>query len=96
MFLVDMNFNDMSKITPELTDLHRNYLAKEYKANNLMFGGRKEPRTGGIIISKHSNKGELVSLLESDPFVQAGAASYFITEFIPVMASEAYEAVLAS
>jgi uncharacterized protein YciI len=95
MYLVDMSFTDMTKITPELTNKHKLYLEKEYKTNNLMFGGRKVPRTGGILISQHANKHELKQVLNSDPFVKSGAVSYSITEFIPVMASKAYENIIA-
>jgi len=95
MYLVDMSFTDMTKITAELTNKHKLYLEKEYKTNNLMFGGRKVPRTGGILISQHANKHELKQVLNSDPFVKSGAVSYSITEFIPVMASKAYENIIA-
>jgi len=95
MYLVDMSFIDMTKITPELTDQHKSYLQKEYKSNNLVFGGRKVPRTGGILISQHANEHELKQVLNSDPFVQSGAVTYAITEFIPVMASKAYENIIA-
>lgn len=95
MFLVDMNFTNMEKITPELTGKHKNYLEKEYQKNKLMFGGRKVPRTGGILISMHSSEQELVQVLESDPFIKSGAASYSITEFTPVMASKGFANILA-
>ena len=95
MYLVDMSFTDMAKITPELTNKHKSYLEKEYKSNKLMFGGRKVPRTGGILISQHANEHELKQVLNSDPFVKSGAVSYSITEFIPVMASKAYENTVA-
>ncbi len=42
----------------------------------------------------HSNESELQSVLESDPLIQSGAVTYSITEFIPVMASQAYENVI--
>lgn len=51
MFLVDMTFTNMNKITPELTQQHKLYLEQEYKSNKLMFGGRKVPRTGSIVIT---------------------------------------------
>lgn len=95
MYLVDMSFTDMAKITPELTDKHKRYIEQEYKANKLMFGGRKVPRTGGILISQHASEQELKQVLNSDPFVKSGAVTYSITEFIPVMASKAYENVVA-
>lgn len=94
MFLVDMQFTDLEKITPELTDAHRAYLAAQYQNNQLMFGGRKVPRTGGILLSLHQDKAELVAMLEADPFKQSGAVSYSITEFVPVMAAPKYAEVL--
>lgn len=87
MFLVDMCFNDMTKITPELSALHRSYLEQHYQSNQFLFGGRKVPRTGGIIISRHSNEAELREILAADPFIRSGAVSYTITEFSPVMAA---------
>ena len=94
MFLVDMVFIDMDKITEELTGKHKRYLEKEYQSNKLMFGGRKVPRTGGILISKHATAEELKQVLDLDPFISSGAVSYTITEFIPVMASEEYAHIL--
>ncbi|KZN54684.1 hypothetical protein N474_17395 [Pseudoalteromonas luteoviolacea CPMOR-2] len=94
MFLVDMNFVDLEKITPELTEQHKCYLAKQYEANTLMFGGRKVPRTGGILISMHDNEQQIKEVLASDPFVQSGAVTYAITEFVPVMASRDYAHLL--
>jgi len=95
MFLVDMNFTDMGKVTPELTTQHRDYLANEYRLNNLIFGGRKEPRTGGILLSKHHNIEALTQILNEDPFVKSGAATYAITEFTPVMASDEFNHILS-
>ena len=95
MYLVDMSFTNMAIITPELTTEHKCYLEKEYQSNKLMFGGRKVPRTGGILISQHANEDELKQVLNSDPFIKSGAVSYSIIEFIPVMASKAFENIIA-
>lgn len=94
MFLVDMTFTDMEKITAELTIQHKNYLEQEYQSNKLIFGGRKVPRTGGVLISQHASEEELKQVLDSDPFIKSGAVSYSITEFIPVMASKDYTQIL--
>ena len=37
MYLVDMSFTDMAKITPELTDKHKSYLEQEYKWGDTYF-----------------------------------------------------------
>jgi len=94
MFLVNMTFINMDKITPELTAQHRSHIEKEYLKNKLMFGGRKVPRTGGILISKHSSQKALEIVMNNDPFILSGAVSYDIIEFIPVMASGEYKQVL--
>lgn len=94
MFLVDMKFLDMDKITVELTQQHKAYLERQYQSNTLLFGGRKVPRTGGILLSQHATEQELRQVLDADPFIQSGAVSYSITEFIPVMASKDYTQIL--
>ncbi|MFT4926175.1 MAG: hypothetical protein ACI8WB_002273 [Phenylobacterium sp.] len=95
MFLVDMNFVNKEKITPELTAQHQAHLGKEYQADKLMFGGRKAPRLGGVIVSKHSNETELRQVFDVDPLITSGAANYSITEFEPVMAPEKFEFLFA-
>ncbi|MFC0119075.1 YciI family protein [Pseudoalteromonas xiamenensis] len=95
MFFVDMTFTDVEQITPELTERHRAYLGKQYESGKLMFGGRKVPRSGGILISQHESKEDLTEILNADPFIQSGLVTYTITEFVPVMASQAYEHLVA-
>lgn len=94
MFLIDFVFNDLASITPELTQSHRDYLQTEYSKNTLMFGGRKEPRTGGIVLSKHDNREDLETFLKQDPFITSGVASYSIVEFLPMMASNEFKLIL--
>lgn len=90
MFLVDLNFIDLQKVTPELTERHRDYLAEEFDRGSLLFGGRKNPRTGGIIISRHPSIEAVKQVFDADPFVTSGAAEYAITEFFPVLAAKEY------
>lgn len=96
MFLIDMEFTKPDLITPDLTTKHRLYLSAEYEKGNLMFGGRKRPRTGGIILSQHQSRSAVDALLQNDPFIRAGVARYTITEFEPVMAAHAYSALLSA
>ncbi|WP_444930830.1 YciI family protein [Microbulbifer sp. SSSA002] len=90
VFLVDMHFKDMEKLTPELTAEHRLYLEEEYKSGSLLFGGRKNPRTGGVIVSRHNSEEALRRVLDEDPFIKSGVAVYSLIEFEPVMASEQF------
>lgn len=99
MFLVNMDFNNMKTITPELRQQHRDYLALEYERNHLIFGGRKIPDIGvlpgGIILSQHETREALQRCLAHDPFIKSGDVSYTITEFTPVMAANDYQHILS-
>ncbi len=96
MFVVDMTFVDVNQITAELTAQHRNYLQSQYASGQLMFGGRKVPRTGGMLFSLHQDKNELIAILDADPFIQSGLVQYHISEIVPVMASADYQHLLMS
>ena len=95
MFLVDMTFVDLAKLTPELTEQHKGYLSKEYESGKLMFGGRKIPRTGGLLLSRHDNEAQLKEMLNADPFVVNGVVTFSITIFEPVMAAADFKQLLS-
>ena len=90
MFLIDVKFTVPDKITPELTARHRKHLATEYATGNLLVGGPKVPRIGGVILSCHSSLKKVVRLMESDPLVVANLAEFTVTEFKPLMANEKF------
>jgi uncharacterized protein YciI len=45
--------------------------------------GRKNPRTGGVIISQLKDRNQLENILKNDPFYIHEIAEYEIIEFIP-------------
>lgn len=95
MFLIDFQFVDVNALTEELTQAHRNHLSSAYEDGELLFGGPKVPRSGGIILSMHKEREKLEALLNADPMVKAQQARYEITEFKPVFASPAQKQVIA-
>jgi Uncharacterized protein conserved in bacteria len=64
---------------------HRAFLEQQYAIGHFLLSGRKEPRTGGVILATMASKLQLEQLLKEDPFAQAGVAEYQIIEFIPTM-----------
>lgn len=94
MFLIDITFNNVENISAELTQAHRNYLQRFYDEQILLFGGRKVPRTGGIMLAQGIDKTRLHSLMDEDPLIAKGYASYTIIEFHPVMAGLEYRTLL--
>ncbi|WP_374354618.1 YciI family protein [Chitinimonas sp.] len=87
MFLIEMDFTAPLDMVDKYIVAHREYLSGHYAQGQLFFGGRKVPRTGGIIISKHQSREEVERIFSFDPLVLASLASYTVKEFDPVMFS---------
>jgi len=87
LFVVSLEYKVPLKKVDEHLSAHRNFLEECYKNNTFIASGKKEPRTGGIIIASAKDKETLESILIKDPFKQHDIANYEITEFIPTMCS---------
>jgi uncharacterized protein YciI len=64
---------------------HRSFLERHYASGHFLLSGRKEPRTGGVILAKAKNRDEVEAIIRSDPFYVAQTAEYEIVEFTPTM-----------
>nr|WP_321258762.1 YciI family protein [uncultured Pseudodesulfovibrio sp.] len=94
MFIVSLTYIcDLTEIDRFLNE-HVAYLKEEYTRGHFIASGRKNPRTGGIILAKAESRTELNTILEKDPFHREKLAKYDIQEFIPTMATEGLEALL--
>ena len=83
MFIVSLSYiKPLSEIEPHLP-AHIDYLDRHYAAGTFLLSGRKEPRTGGVIIMRAGNRAQAEAVIAEDPFYQAGLAEYQITQFIP-------------
>lgn len=88
MFLILLNYiKPLENVDPLVGD-HRKFLERHYANGNFLLSGRKEPRTGGVILAKARNKAEVENILKEDPFYSERLAEYSIIEFIPTMAAD--------
>lgn len=72
-------------------DGHREFLRRNYDAGVFLASGRKEPRTGGIILAT-GDRAAIEEIIESDPFKYHGVTAYSITEFLPTTTGPQLEA----
>lgn len=83
MFIISLTY----KVTIENVELyipeHNSFLQKYYAAGLFIASGRKEPRTGGIIICNAPSRNVIEQIITEDPFHLHQVAEYDITEFIP-------------
>lgn len=94
MFIIELTYKTSLEEVDEHIESHIDYLNEQYKQGNFIVSGRKKPRNGGIILSKMSNRGDLIKILDQDPFKVFKIAEYRITEFIPTKVNSGFEALL--
>lgn len=66
-----------------LLPAHRDYLERHFAAGIFVASGRREPRTGGVILVREHPRALVTEILEQDPFFIAGVARYELLEFTP-------------
>lgn len=84
LFVLDLTYIAGLELVEEHLQSHRDHLAENYEKGNFLASGRKEPRTGGVILAQGERQ-EIQDLVDSDPFSIHGIAQYTVTEFIPTM-----------
>ena len=88
LFVIDLTYVvDLSEVEPHMDD-HREFLRNNYDAGLFLASGRKEPRTGGVILAA-GDRDEIEDAIDADPFKRNGVAVYTITEFLPSMTAPA-------
>ncbi|CAH7202771.1 conserved hypothetical protein [Vibrio chagasii] len=91
MFIVSLTYQVPLEKVDVFIPEHVAYLNEQYAKGHFVLSGRKEPRTGGVIISTISDRNKLNDVLAEDPFYREGLASYEVTEIVPTKASEKLE-----
>jgi uncharacterized protein YciI len=89
MFILHLTYikpvSDIDRLIPD----HRNYLERHYASGHFLLSGRREPRTGGVIIARAQSRAEIEAIVAQDPFSSQGVAEYEIVEFLPSMTAPA-------
>ena len=93
MYLIILTYQkDLNEVEKHL-EAHRAYL--DYASGYFVASGAQLPRTGGVILCKASNRGEVEGIIAQDPFYEHQIATYQIIEFTPTKYSEAFGKVLS-
>ncbi|CAH1852552.1 YciI family protein [Convivina intestini] len=94
MFLINLTYIKPLTIIEKYLPEHINYLDKYYDKQQFIFSGRKEPRTGGIILCKAASMDETEKIYHQDPFYQNNVATYEIIEFHPNKYSDDFSKII--
>lgn len=91
MFIISLTYKSSIEKVEQLIPQHNIFLDKHYEAGRFIASGRKEPRTGGIIIANAESRKEAEQIISEDPFYIHEVADYTITEFIPSKYNENFK-----
>ena len=69
---------------------HVDFLDKYYLLGKFICSGRKNPRTGGIILVNEKDKEMVFDIMKEDPFYKNEIAEYEFIEFIPTKFDEKF------
>ena len=83
MYIVNLNYiKEVSEVEKHLEE-HIKFLEKYYEMGKFICTGRKNPRTGGVILLNAESLSEVEKIILEDPFNINEIAEYEITEFFP-------------
>lgn len=80
MVIVNITYKCELKDIEDNLEAHREFLDKYYALNKFICSGRKNPRTGGIILC-NATKEECELIIKEDPFYINDLANYELIEF---------------
>jgi len=83
MFLVLLHYKRPLHEVDALLAEHNAFLDRHYLDGHFLMSGRREPRTGGVILARAASREEVEALFDEDPFKRNDIADYQVIEFLP-------------
>ena len=81
MFIVNLTYIKPLDEVEKFLEKHIDFLNQYYTEGHFIASGRKNPRTGGIILMRAKNKDAVQEIIAYDPFYQNKIAQYDVIEF---------------
>lgn len=95
MFLIIVQYVRPLTAIDQFMEAHEKFLDKYFKRGNFILSGRKNPRSGGIILCRAKNLREVENIISEDPFDENTLAMYDIIEFQPTQCVSGIEEFLS-
>ncbi|WNZ57228.1 YciI family protein [Microbulbifer sp. ZKSA002] len=91
MFIVSLTYIKPLEEVEKFISEHIDFLNKYYELGYFQLSGRKEPRTGGVILVTIDSRSALDQVLKQDPFYREELAAYEVTQVVPTKSSPELE-----
>lgn len=79
MFILSLTYVKPTEEADRLMQPHMDWVNEGYDRGMFLASGRKNPRTGGVILAR-GERAELEAYVAADPFTVEGVALYDVTE----------------
>lgn len=79
MFILSLTYVKPTEDADRFMAPHMDWVNAGYDSGMFLASGRKNPRTGGVILAK-GNRAEIEAYVAADPFMVEGVAVYEVTE----------------
>jgi uncharacterized protein YciI len=91
MFAVILTYIKPLEAVDKLIPEHIEFLDEQYRNGLFVASGRRNPRTGGVILVSGNDVEGLAAVLNRDPFKREGVAVYEVIEFTPTKMKDGFE-----
>ncbi|NKI76305.1 hypothetical protein Dpoa2040_003648 [Dickeya sp. CFBP 2040] len=88
MYIISLTYNAPLDEVENLLERHVTWLKRGYEQGMFVASGRKNPRTGGVILAKSVGRETLDDFLQQDPF--QAVANYEVIDFQPLTTIDAF------
>lgn len=93
MYIVSLSYFRPTDEVDALLAPHIQWLDRYFASGVFIAAGRKDPRTGGIVLVKDIDRARLDAILAEDPFV--AVANYEVTRLNVTRAAEDFAGLVA-
>ena len=94
MYVIILNYVAPLERVDEAIPAHLQWLDEHYDAGHFLASGRREPRTGGVILARDMPPELLAELVAADPFARLGLAHHEVIRFDPSKCAHELEGLL--
>lgn len=81
MFVLEVTYHAPLETVKAALPAHHAWLDEHFKAGLFLASGRKSTRDGGVILAVGKDRARIEKILEEDPFITEGLATYRVVEF---------------
>lgn len=81
MFILSLTYVKPTDEADRFMAPHMDWVNKGYESGMFLASGRKNPRTGGVVLAK-GERTDVEAYVAADPFTVEGVAVYEITEVV--------------